>query len=193
MWISSNCEPPSLPVCEPLIFAYHWQNSCKRSEVFPKLRQPMNNVGEGNYLDMNSDTSGYLHEMKLQTKENGFRGHETKHRGTHSHSKLHLKKEVESVALKRMSIRLGEFLARSLRFHGELPHPSRRGSSSGKTALVPPLFLTEVGGWGWGWWRWWVPMTSRWGNFVTCIRWTTKARGMGPFLCYLFRAAWTPQ
>ena len=92
----------------------------------------MNNVGEGNYLDMNSDTSGYLHEMKLQTKENGFRGHETKHRGTHSHSKLHLKKEVESVALKRMSIRLGEFLARSLRFHGELPHPSRRGSSSGK-------------------------------------------------------------
>ena len=32
----------------------------------------MNNVGEGNYLDMNSDTSGYLHEMKLQTKENGL-------------------------------------------------------------------------------------------------------------------------
>lgn len=56
----------------------------------------MNNVGEGNYLDMNSDTSGYLHEMKLQTKENGFRGHETRHRGDiESHSKLHLKKEVE--------------------------------------------------------------------------------------------------
>ena len=85
----------SLIFCEPLIFAYHIQNSYKRSEVFPKLHQHVNDVGEGSYLDMNSGTSRYFYEIRLQTKEIGCRGHETRRTGVHKHSKLHLKKEVE--------------------------------------------------------------------------------------------------
>lgn len=49
-----------LTICEPLIFAYHVQNSAKISGVFPKLRQSMNDVGEGSYPGMNSGIGRYF-------------------------------------------------------------------------------------------------------------------------------------
>lgn len=50
----------SFTVYEPLIFAYQVENSPKVSGVFPKLRQSMNDVGEGSYPGMNSGTGRYF-------------------------------------------------------------------------------------------------------------------------------------
>ena len=47
-------------------------------------------------------------------------------------------------------IRAGEFLARSLRFHEELPRPSRRGSSSGKDSSGSTSLPDGGGGGGGG-------------------------------------------